>query len=157
MVSSVIVCCSVHRGNTLKVARVISEILDARIYRPEELDPVETIEKYQLIGLGSGIYYGKPHPSILRFAESLPSVREKYTFVFSTSGLPRIPVFHDYHKPLLAILVRKGFKVIGEFSCRGHNLHGALRWIGGMNKGRPSAADLERAKRFAMNILKRLA
>ncbi|MEM4648451.1 MAG: hypothetical protein QXK09_00550 [Nitrososphaerota archaeon] len=47
--------------------------------------------------------------------------------------------------------------MIGEFSCRGHNLHGALRWIGGMNKGRPSAADLERARQFAGNILRRLA
>ncbi|MEM1655286.1 MAG: flavodoxin domain-containing protein [Nitrososphaerota archaeon] len=72
MVSSVIICCSVHRGNTLKVARVISQILDTRIYRPEELDPVETTEKYQLIGLGSGIYYGKSHPSILKFAERFP-------------------------------------------------------------------------------------
>lgn len=157
MVSSVIVCYSIHRGNTLKVARVIGEILGARIYKPEELDPMEAVERYQLIGLGSGIYYGKHHPSILRFAERLPNARGRYALIFSTSGLPRIPFFHDYHKPLLNILVRKGFMVIGEFSCRGHNLHGALKWIGGMNKGRPSAEDLERARRFAENALKRLS
>lgn len=156
MASSVIVCYSVHRGNTLRVARVISEVLGARIYEPEELDPVEAAEKYRLIGFGSGIYYGRHHPSLIEFAEKLPRVSGEYAFVFSTSGLPKIPLLHEYHKPLLAILVEKGFKIIGEFSCRGHNLHGALRLIGGMNKGRPNARDLERARRFAEKVLKSL-
>jgi flavodoxin len=90
------------------------------------------------------------------FAERLPEVQDRYALVFSTSGLPRIPIFHDYHKPLIAILSEKGFKILGEFSCRGYNLHGALQLIGGMNKGRPNTRDLERARRFAENILKRL-
>jgi len=29
------------------------------------------------------------------------------------------------------ILSRKGFRIVGEFSCRGYNLHGDLRLIGG--------------------------
>jgi flavodoxin len=157
LISSVIICYSAHMGNTLKVARVIGEVLGAEIYKPGELDPREAVKKYQLIGLGSGIYYGRHHPSIITFAERLPEARDRYVFVFSTSGLPKIPVLHNYHKPLITILSRKGFRLVGEFSCRGYNLHGALRLIGGMNKGRPNAEDLERARRFAENILRRLA
>lgn len=153
---SIIVCRSIHRGNTLKVARAIGEVLGAPIYRPEELDPARIVEDYQLIGLGSGIYYGRHHRSILGFAERLPRADERYAFVFSTSGLPKIPLLHDYHKPLLEILGEKGFTIVGEFTCRGYNLHGPLRWIGGMNRGRPSGADLERARRFAERILSRV-
>jgi flavodoxin len=79
-------------GNTLKVARVIGEVLGAEIYKPRELNPVEAAERYRLIGLGSGIYYGRHHSSIIMFAERLPEVQDRYAPVFSTSGLPRIPI-----------------------------------------------------------------
>jgi len=157
LIPSVIICYSAHMGNTLKVARVIGEVLGAEIYRPGELDPREAIEKYCLIGLGSGIYYGRHHPSIIAFAERLPEARDRYALVFSTSGLPKIPILHDYHKPLITILSGKGFRIVGEFSCRGYNLHGALRLIGGMNRGRPDVRDLKRARRFAEDILRKLA
>ena len=47
--------------------------------------------------------------------------------------------------------------MLGSFSCRGYNLHGALRLIGGMNRGRPDVRDLKRARRFAKDILRKLA
>ena len=150
---SIIVCASIHHGNTLKLAKAIAEILEARIAEPSEADPRE-IAEYDLAGFGSGIYYGRHHETVLKFAERLPRVHGLPAFVFSTSGLPRIPILHDYHKPLLRILRRKGFRIIGEFSCRGYNTHGVLEKLGGMNRGRPNEEDLRRAEAFANNLLK---
>ncbi len=152
---SIIVCASIHHGNTLKLAKAIAEILEARIAEPSEADPRE-IAEYDLAGFGSGIYYGRHHETILKFAERLPRVHGLPAFVFSTSGLPRIPLIHDYHKPLIEILEGKGFRVLGEFTCRGYSTHGPLRAFGGINRGRPDDRDLERARRFAEEILEKL-
>ena len=156
MVRSVILCVSLHHGNTRKVAEAISRVLNAEILRPEDADPKELVESYELMGFGSGIYYGKPHRSLLEFAERLPKKVGAAAFVFSTSGIPRIPIFHDYHKPLVKILREKGFRILGEFTCRGFNTHGVLRKLGGMNRGRPSSSDLEKARKFAESLLAKL-
>ena len=130
--------------------------MNAEILRPEDADLKELVESYELMGFGSGIYYGKPHRSLLEFAERLPKKIGAATFVFSTSGIPRIPIFHDYHKPLVKILREKGFRILGEFTCRGFNTHGVLRKLGGMNRERPSSSDLEKARRFAESLLAKL-
>ena len=52
------------------------------------------------------------------------------------------------------MLRRKGFRIVGEFSCRGYNTHGVLEKLGGMNRGRPNEEDLRRAEAFANNLLK---
>ena len=156
MVRSVILCVSLHHGNTRKVAEAISRVLNAEILRPEDADPKELVESYELMGFGSGIYYGKPHRSLLEFAERLSKKVGAATFIFSTSGIPRIPIFHDYHKPLVKILREKGFRILGEFTCRGFNTHGVLRKLGGMNRGRPSSSDLEKARKFAESLLAKL-
>ncbi len=140
----------------MKVAKIISEVLEADVLRPQDVDPRDVVEKNDVLGFGSGIYYGRPHRSLLKFAENLPKISEKTAFIFSTSGLPRIPLIHDYHKPLIGILREKGFRILGEFTCRGYNTHGILKAVGGMNKGRPSQADLERARKFAEEILDQL-
>ena len=152
MASPLIICVSIHHGNTLKIARVMAEALGAQILTPSRVEPDE-ISKYGLVGLGSGIYFGKHHKSILRLAENFPHIEDFPAFIFSTSGIPEIPLIHDYHKPLRRILAGKGFKLLGEFSCRGFNTHGPLRFIGGMNRGRPDEGDLEEARRFAENLL----
>ena len=152
---SIIICASVHRGNTLKLAEAIAEILRARVIKPSEVDPKE-ITEYELAGFGSGIYYGRHHETILKFAEMLPRVSGLPAFVFSTSGLPRIPLVHNYHKPLIKILREKGFRILGEFTCRGYSTHGPLKALGGINRGKPDERDLERVRRFAEEILERL-
>jgi hypothetical protein len=45
---------------------------------------------------------------------------------------------------------------VGEFSCPGFNTNMFLRHLGGVNKGRPNAADLERAAEFIKGIREKL-
>ena len=139
---------SVHHGNTEKVAISMVNILSADLLQVKQADAAK-IEQYDLVGFGSGVYFGKHHASLLDFVDGLPMVRNKKAFIFSTSGLRKIPLVHDFDKPLRERLQRKGFDVIGEFSCRGFDTSRAAMILGGINRGRPNARDLQQAGDFA--------
>jgi flavodoxin len=151
---ALIIYVSVHHGNTEKVAKVMANILDADLLQLEQADS-STLEQYDLIGFGSGVYFGKHHKSLLDFVEILPMLRNKKAFIFSTSGLRKIRFIHNFDKLLKQKLQRKGFDIIGEFSCRGFDTYRATKLVGGINKGRPDAKDLKQADDFARSLRNR--
>jgi len=152
---TLIICASIHHGNTLKIAKVIAEVIGAEIVRTWEVEP-DQVAAYDLVGFGSGVYYGALHKSLCKFVEKLPQVHGNKVFIFSTSGISKIPLIHDYHRSIKKALKKRGYEVIGEFTCRGYNTHGPFKWFGGINKGRPNERDLEHARSFAEEILERL-
>lgn len=139
---------SIHHGNTQKVAAAMAETLGADLMPVKEAG-AGTIEQYDLIGFGSGVYFGRLHRSLLDLVDALPMMRGRSAFLFSTSGLRRVRLVHDFSRPLKTRLQRKGFAIVGEFSCRGYDTFGAAMLVGGIRKGHPSAKDLERAEEFA--------
>jgi len=143
---------SVHHGNTERVAKVMANILDADLLQVKQVD-ASMLEQYDLIGFGSGIFFGRHHKSLLDFADRLPMLRDKKAFIFSTSGLRKIQFIHNFDKPLKEKLQRKGFDIIGEFSCRGFDTSWAAMIVGGINRDRPNAKDLKKAEDFARKIL----
>jgi len=148
---ALIIYISVHHGNTERVAKVMANILDADLLQMKQVD-ASTLEQYDLIGFGSGIYFGKHHKSLLDFVDMLPMLRNKKAFIFSTSGLRKIQFIHNFDKPLKEKLQRKDFDIIGEFSCRGLDTYRATKLVGGVNKGRPNAEDLKQAEDFASGL-----
>lgn len=148
---ALIIYISVHHGNTEKVAKVMANILDATLLQVKQAD-ANMLEQYDLIGFGSGIYFGKHHESLLDFVDKLPVLTNKKAFIFSTSGLRKIPFVHNFDKPLRKKLQRKGIDIIGEFSCRGLDTYRATKLVGGVNKGRPNADDLRQAEDFASGL-----
>jgi flavodoxin len=148
---TLIIYISVHHGNTEKVAKAMANTLDATLLEVKQANG-SMLEQYDLIGFGSGIYFGKHHESLLDFVEKLPVLRNKKAFIFSTSGLRKIQFVHDFDKPLRKELQRKGFDIIGEFSCRGLDTYRATKLVGGVNKGRPNAEDLRQAEDFASGV-----
>jgi len=151
---TLIIYVSVHHGNTEKVARAMANALGADLLQVQQAD-ANVLEQYDLIGFGSGIYFGKHHKSLFDFVDRLPAIKNKKAFIFSTSGLRKIPFIHDFDKPLREKLQRKGFDIIGEFSCRGLDTYRATKLVGGINKGRPDARDFEQAQDFARALLNR--
>lgn len=145
---ALVIYISVHHGNTEKIAKVMANALDADLLQVKQMN-ASMLEQYDFIGFGSGIYFGKYHKSLLDFVDTLPMLRNKKAFIFSTSGLRKIRCIHDFSKPLKEKLQRKGFDVIGEFSCRGFDTSWAAMIVGGINKGRPNARDLKQAGDFA--------
>jgi flavodoxin len=145
---TLIIYISVHHGNTERIAKAMANTLDAALLEVKQTD-ARMLEQYDLIGFGSGIYFGKHHGSLLDFVDRLPVLRNKKAFIFSTSGLRKIAFVHDFDKPLRKNLQRKGFDIIGRFSCRGLDTYRATKLVGGVNKGRPNAEDLRQAEDFA--------
>ncbi len=141
------ICASFHHNNTINVAKVIGDELNAKIMQPGEFN-VETISEYDLIGFGSGIYNGMHHKSIFNLIEELKVQNHKHAFVFSTSTIP----LKTMHKSLKQSLTKKGFDIIGEFYCKGFMDYSFTKYLGGLNKGRPNTNDLEKARVFARKI-----
>lgn len=151
---------SYHHKNTEKVANAIAKVLDARIKTPQQTNP-EELKEYGLIGFGSGIYSSNVHEDLLDLAEKLPQATGGSAFLFSTSGAPslfdqygsyRANYAHECHTQLRDKLNAKGYMIVGEFCCAGHNTNSFLKLFGGINKGRPNAQDLLDAEEFARKL-----
>ena len=146
---TLIVYASIHHGNTQKIAKVIADVLNADMAKVNDVD-VNTINGYDLIGFGSGIYHGKPHKKITGLVEELPYMSCKKAFVFSTSGLGK----NEYNNPVKQQLKQKGFDVIGSFTCKGYDTYGPFKLIGGIAKDRPNEGDFRKAQAFAQGVYK---
>ncbi|MFF5703841.1 flavodoxin family protein [Streptomyces sp. NPDC012794] len=146
---SVIVCTSVSHGNTRRVADAMAQVLGAKVVTPEEADLVE-LAAADLVGFGSGVFYGRLHPRLTAVAEALPGARGR-AFVFATSGLPELPPA-PFTRPLARRLAGKGFRVDGSFSCRALDTWAPFRLVGGIRKQRPNRDDLAAARAFAERL-----
>ncbi len=139
---------SIHHGNTKKIAEIMANSLEAKLINLKDATQ-NIITEYDLIGFGSGIYYGKPHKKLMKFVEELGRAENKKTFVFSTSGRGKP------NRWLKEKLSKKGFEVIGEFHCKGHDTYGITKLVGGISKGKPDEKDFKNAETF-VNGLKNL-
>jgi flavodoxin len=150
---ALIICVSVSQGNTAAVARAMAAALEAEVKAPEEVDPL-TLDEYDVVGFGSGIYNMTDHPRLRHFIEQLPEVSGKRAFVFSTSGAGRTQQL-PWQQPLESLLRDKGYDVVGSFACRGWDMWLPLRLVGGLNQGHPDSTDLTRAYEFAERVAER--
>ncbi|MEI7451697.1 MAG: flavodoxin family protein [Candidatus Falkowbacteria bacterium] len=140
-----IICTSIHHGNTLKIAKVMAEVLGARIMMPADVNS-EIMSGYDLIGFGSGIYNQQHHSSLFDLLKQLSMQDHKKAFVFSTNtfGLKIL------NKPFVDKLIEKGFDVLGDFSCPGFMNYSVTKYFfGGFSKNRPNENDLKKARDFS--------
>ncbi len=113
---SLIILHSYHHNNTRKVAEAMTQVIDANIKSPNEID-IQRLHEFDLIGFGAGIDSGKHYQELLELADKLPLEEEKKCFIFSTSAVQGKSKVENDHKTLRDILHSKGYHVIGEFSC----------------------------------------
>ena len=152
---SLIVCVSISNGNTRRVADRMAEVLNAEVVEPEAVD-LAALHEYDIVGFGSGIYFNAVHSRLRRLIHRLPHVDGGRAFTFFTSGGPDLPLA-GYSRPIRHQLASTGFDVLDSFSCRGLDTVGPLRFIGGVNKGRPDDRDLDRAAGFVLRLRERVA
>jgi flavodoxin len=145
---------SYHHGNTRKVAEAIAGVVGATVKAPAEIAGNE-VRAYQLLGFGAGIDSGHHYQELLDFADTLPTADGKKCFIFSTSAVQGEKKVANDHARLRHILTSKGYDVVGEFSCKGFNTNLFLKYIGGMNKGRPNAEDIGKAEQFGQELKER--
>ncbi len=147
IMKTLIIYTSVHHGNTEKIANAISEGLNADLIRISKINP-RNLENYDLIGFGSGIYYGKFHKDIIKLIDNLPELLNRKAFIFSTSGQGKI----SYNSSMERNLKNKGLEIIRSFACKGYDTFGPLKIIGGIAKDRPNSDDLKKAIDFTEEI-----
>ena len=142
---------SVHHQNTAQIAHEIAGVLGAGCAAPAEC-PYSRLAGYELLGIGSGVYYGQPHDELLQWVRGLPEnpASDLPVFIFTTSGLPVLAKV--WHSPLKAALAKKGYDFIAEFACRGFDTWGPLWLTGGLNQAHPDERDLQRAREFAERV-----
>ncbi len=145
---SLIICVSVHHGNTEKIGRAMADILGGELLKPGEVD-VNSLGEYDLIGFGSGIYAGRHHKTLLGFVSGMPEMKDKKVFIFSTKGMGFTGL---YHRALRKRLLSKGVSIAGEFSCKGFDTVGPFKLVWGINKGKPDEKDLKDAGDFARGL-----
>ena len=143
---SLVVYVSVSHGNTEKVAKAISEVLQADLMEAKTVDP-SILSSYEMIGFGSGIFYSKFHAGLTKLVKNIPQAQSK-AFIFSSSGLGTT----DVHTKLRKELEAKGYQMVGDFACKAWDTFAPFKLVGGINKGRPDEKDLEMAREFAKGL-----
>jgi flavodoxin len=139
--------------NSQKIGNVIAAKINSTIIDLKNNSEITELKTYNLIGFGAGIDSAKHYPQMISFVEKLPKVENKKAFIFSTSAIYSEKKMFKDHKFLRNLLINKGFEIVGEFSCLGYNTNSFLKYIGGMNKGRPNNEDLRNAEKFAEKLI----
>lgn len=138
---------SYHHGNTKKICDAIGEkhevtLIDAR-------GTIENLEEYDLIGVASGVAYGKFYKNVTEVtANKLP--HGKNVFFIYTCGR----VSKDYAEEVKKIALEKNCEVLGTYGCKGYDSYGPLKLIGGINKENPTEDEINAAIKFYEEILK---
>jgi len=136
---------SVHHHNTAKIATAMADAINAELLTVSEAMQRPN-DHWDLLGLGSGIFFGSHHRSLLRWAQKWP-YPPAASFLFSTAGLPSLGWL--WHRSMRSIITRQQIPIVGEACFPGWDTVGPLQWIGGIQRGRPNQHDLDRAVEFA--------
>lgn len=146
---SAIIHVSIHHLNTAKISAAMAIAISAEVLSVSEAKERHE-SNWDAVGLGSGIFFGAHHKSLLRYAAQWMQP-PKAVFVFSTAGLPSLGWL--WHRSLRSILTRQRIPILNEACFPGWDTVGPLRWIGGIQRGRPNSHDMEQAAAFAQSSL----
>ncbi len=139
---------SKHNDNTMKIAEAMSEVAPATVI---DLDYAKfyKLSEYDIVGFGSGIYYGKHAKELFGYIKPLCD-KKNYCFVFSTSGSKN---YQKNNRALIKLLESKNKTVLGDFGCLGQDKFFIFKLFGGLNKGRPNTEDFDAAQEFITEII----
>jgi len=137
---------SQHHGNTKKLLDAIKNFGDVKLINVVECKEAD-LSVYDIIGFASGIYFAKFSKAVIEFAKNnLPD--KKQVFLIYTYGVKR-----DYTKGMKRIIEEKSCRLLGSYGCRGFDIFGPLKLIGGIAKGHPDENDLKGAIEFFRKII----
>ena len=137
------------------MARAIASGLDeaglpSQLARLEEASKVD-LAQFELIGLGTPVFYYKEPFNVKDFIKGLPSLKGKSAFLFiTTGGHPTNTLLR-----IAKLLEKKGATVIAAFQAFGYDTFPA--YIGqDRMKGHPTEEELKEAERFGRGLPGRL-
>src|SRR5690606_34301233 len=138
--------------NTEKIAKICADKIDSELVNIRQMDQID-IEKYNLIGFGSGVYKESMSPKLFRLVDQL-NLKNKNVFVFSTSGIG----MKFYNNKLIKVLESKGAIIKGSFACKGSFIarefsnNKIFDILGKLSQGHPNDKDFKDAERFIEKV-----
>ena len=161
-----------NTGNTKKVANSLKEGLEGEDVDLVPINDVipSSLKDYDLIFLGSGIYASRVNKSLSELISATDELPSKFVFFCTHASLNS---YQDGFKIVKRKLGKTNSEIIDIFDCMGDNLgipeatqRAMLERLPPDQKkqaeehqkrlkGRPSPADLERAKNFAKTLIKK--
>jgi flavodoxin len=153
---ALIIYCSQYKNNTKEFAQLFARKMDCELVNVKDVKDINNIniEKYDLIGFGSGVYKESTSPKIMNLIEKF-NLKDKNVFVFSTSGAG----MKFYNNSLIKKLKEKGAVVKGSFACKGHFIakeftnNKIFDVVGRLSKGHPNDKDLKKAEKFIKELI----
>jgi len=98
-------------------------------------------EEYDIIGFASGIYYGKFLKVLLTSARQNLPQRMKTFFVFTTGNPDKKAT-----ASIREAVAEKNPIILGGHGCKGFNMFGLFKLVGGITKGYPDTRKLQKTK-----------
>ncbi len=163
-----------NTGNTEKVANSMKDGLtdyDVDMIPIKDVEP-KTLNSYNIVFLGSGVYASRIDKSILTLVKrAAPDLPAKLVYFCTHMSLK---LYQEPFKRINNIAKEHNCEIVGKFDCVGENLGIPLDTQLGMldklpedqknkaikdmekMKGRPNEIDLENAKDFALSLVKNL-
>lgn len=142
----VIIYCSKHHKNTKKL---LDSIEDENLTLIEAKNDLQIdLNKYDIIGFASGIYYQNFDELIIYNLEKfLP--QNKDVFFIYTCGIKR----NIYTNKIIKLAKSRNSNILGIYSSRGYDTFGPFKFIGGIAKNHPNSKDISGVIDFYKNIL----
>jgi len=139
---------SEHHGNTKKLLNAIANA-DGNVTLIDTTKAADAdYTGYDLIGLASGVYGGRPGKALTAYAErNLPE--GKPVFLILTSSMQRDGFFKSMRKTA----GEKKCPVKGEYQCEGYDTFGPFKLVGGVSKGHPDEKEIEGAVQFYQGLI----
>ena len=129
-----------YKGNTKKVAEAIAEVFNVKAERIGK-EKIEFTEPVDLLFVGSGVYFNKPHKKASTFIKAIDTATVRNAVAFGTYGNQS-----SVGEQVKILMQEQGINVIGEpFVCKGAS-------VGTDSKGHPTTEDLKNAKTFAKTL-----
>ena len=147
MKKAVIIYASTHHGSTQKLAEAIASQYDIDLVDATKRQTAD-LSEYDLIGFASGIDFGKFYESVEQFLDNNLPENKRVFFLYTCAR-----VSNRFTETIKTAVHKKNAIILGEYGCRGFNTYGPWKMIGGMNKGHPSAKEIQDALLFTESIL----
>ena len=143
---AIIIYESTHHGNTKKLVDAVAEKYKVQTVAVEEAAGMD-LNAYDLIGIASGVAFGKFYEASERFVEeSLPGGKD--VFFLYTCGNDS----GKYANSVSAKARARGCRVVGVYRCRGFDTFGPFKLVGGIAKGHPTQEEIDGAVQFYRSL-----
>lgn len=141
--------------NTENIAHILAQRLRADLYRLEQIENIKLLD-YDVIAVGTDIYFESHHSKIKLFLKNLPIFNGQKSFFFLTGRIVQKKYLQSIVEKLSTAMTEKNLEVMGYLAIKRRDTIGPLALIGDKKKRYHNLSDFYNVELFANNILNKL-